>query len=101
MTDDNRAAILAEKTSGAVGASYLLINNAALVNDPVRLWKTKALEFERLADAKDQGGTNRLSYLSPAMTERDGGVVVAPKLWLLLQDVAGVGTLLFVVRRNM
>lgn len=76
VAEENKVALWAEKTLAAHGAPDLLINNAALINDPAPLWRVPAARFNQLIDVNIKGVANVLRHFLPAMVERKAGVVV-------------------------
>jgi NAD(P)-dependent dehydrogenase (short-subunit alcohol dehydrogenase family) len=76
VTEENKVALWAEKTLAAHGAPDLLINNAALMNDPAPLWKVPAGQFNRLVDVNLKGVAAVIRHFVPAMVERKTGVIV-------------------------
>lgn len=60
----------------ARGPVDLLINNAALMNNPRPLWKITAEEFDRLMRVNVSGTANVIRHLVPAMVARGAGVIV-------------------------
>jgi NAD(P)-dependent dehydrogenase (short-subunit alcohol dehydrogenase family) len=61
---------------GRHGPPDLLINNAAVMNDPANLWDVPAIDFDRLIDVNIKGVANVLRAFLPAMVTRKAGVVV-------------------------
>ena len=59
-----------------VGAPDLLLNNAAVINDPAPLWEVSAEEFGQVVDVNIKGVANVLRHAVPIMIERGEGVVV-------------------------
>ena len=53
----------------------LVINNAALMNDPAPLWETSAADFGRLMDVNVDGTVNVIRALVPAMIAAGRGVI--------------------------
>lgn len=76
VTEENKVALWAEKTLAAHGAPDLLINNAALINDPAPLWQVPAAEFNRLIDVNIKGVACVIRHFVPAMIGRKTGVIV-------------------------
>ena len=76
VTEENRVALWAEKVLAGPGAPDLLINNAALMNQPAPLWSVPAKEFNRLIDVNVKGVANVLRHFVPAMVARRQGVIV-------------------------
>lgn len=60
----------------ARGPVDLLINNAALMNDPGPLWTIAAADFDRLMSVNVNGVANVIRHLVPAMVARGAGVIV-------------------------
>jgi NAD(P)-dependent dehydrogenase (short-subunit alcohol dehydrogenase family) len=76
VAEENKVALWAEKTLAAHGAPDLLINNAALMNDPAPLWRVPAGQFNKLVDVNLKGVANVIRHFVPAMVERKTGVIV-------------------------
>lgn len=76
VTEENKVALWAEKTLAAHGAPDLLINNAAVMNDPAPLWKVPAAQFNKLVDVNVKGVACVIRHFVPAMVERKAGVIV-------------------------
>jgi NAD(P)-dependent dehydrogenase (short-subunit alcohol dehydrogenase family) len=60
----------------ARGPVDLLINNAALMNDPRPLWEISAADFDRLMSVNVSGVANVIRHIVPAMVARRVGVIV-------------------------
>lgn len=60
----------------ATGPPDLLVNNAALINEPAPLWEVPAEELSRVVDVNVKGVANVLRSALPAMLGRGRGVVV-------------------------
>ena len=58
------------------GAPDLLLNNAALMNQPAKLWEVPAEEFGQLIDVNVKGVVNVIRSFLPAMLARKKGVIV-------------------------
>lgn len=54
----------------------LLINNAAVINNPAPLWQVPSEEFSNLIDVNIKGVANVIRHFVPAMIERKSGIVV-------------------------
>lgn len=76
VAEESKVALWAEKTLAAHGAPDLLINNAALMNDPAPLWRVPAGQFNKLIDVNIKGVANVIRHFVPAMVERKSGVIV-------------------------
>jgi NAD(P)-dependent dehydrogenase (short-subunit alcohol dehydrogenase family) len=70
-----KVSIWAEKLLG-FGVPDILINNAALMNDPAPLWQVPADKFAQLMSVNVNGVANVIRALAPAMVERRRGVIV-------------------------
>src|SRR5262249_33712383 len=66
----------ARRLIGAGAVPELLVNNAALMNDPKPLWEVSAEEFDRLIDVNVKGVVNVIRAFAPAMAARGRGVIV-------------------------
>ena len=73
---DSKVARWAEDVLGRHGAPDFLINNAALMNQPARLWEIEAAAFDRLMAVNVNGITNVIRYFVPAMVKAGRGVIV-------------------------
>ena len=58
------------------GPLDFLINNAAVMNTPARLWQVPADEFDRLVKVNISGVANIIRHFVPAMVERKSGIIV-------------------------
>src|SRR5204863_10161830 len=76
VTDAATVAHWAEGVLERHGAPDLLLNNAAVMNDPAPLWRVPAEAFDRLIDVNVKGVANVIRCFVPAMVERGRGVVV-------------------------
>ena len=75
VTQPVKVAIWAERVLGR-GVPDLLINNAAVMNDPAPLWEISAEKFAQLMAINVNGVANVIRVLVPAMVERQRGVIV-------------------------
>jgi NAD(P)-dependent dehydrogenase (short-subunit alcohol dehydrogenase family) len=66
----------ADRLLAAHGPPDLLINNAALMNDPAPLWEVPAEQFDVLIDVNVKGVANVIRAFVPAMVGRQSGVIV-------------------------
>lgn len=66
----------AERLLADHGAPHLVINNAALMNDPAPLWEVPPAEFARLMAVNVQGTLNVVRAFVPAMIAAGRGVIV-------------------------
>jgi NAD(P)-dependent dehydrogenase (short-subunit alcohol dehydrogenase family) len=76
VTEENRVALWSEKILAVHGAPDLLINNAALMNQPAPLWKVPSAEFNKLIDVNIKGVANVLRHFVPSMVAAKKGVIV-------------------------
>lgn len=76
VSDDASVAAFAAAALEALGAPDLLINNAALMNDPAPLWEVPASEFDTLTAVNINGTANAIRHFTPAMIARGSGVIV-------------------------
>ena len=76
VADTTRVEMWAEKVLGVHGVPDLLINNAALMNDPAPLWAVPADKFSRLIDVNIKGVANVIRAFVPAMVKAKKGVIV-------------------------
>ncbi len=58
------------------GPPDLLLNNAALMNAPAKLWEIGPEEFDALTSVNINGVANVIRHLAPAMVARRSGVIV-------------------------
>jgi len=75
VTQPVKVSIWAERVL-ANGAPDILINNAALMNDPAPLWEISAEKFNQLMAVNINGTANVIRSLLPSMLERKKGVIV-------------------------
>jgi NAD(P)-dependent dehydrogenase (short-subunit alcohol dehydrogenase family) len=76
VTEPVKVGLWAERVLGIHGAPDLLINNAALMNDPAPLWEVPAEKFSRLIDVNIKGTANVIRAFTPAMVKAGRGVIV-------------------------
>ncbi len=76
VADTARVGLWAEKVLGVHGVPDILINNAALMNDPAPLWAVPADEFSRLIDVNIKGVANVIRAFVPEMVKAKKGVIV-------------------------
>jgi len=60
----------------AQGTPDLVINNAALINQPASLWKVPVAEFDQLIDVNIKGTVNVIRAFVPAMIQARKGIIV-------------------------
>jgi NAD(P)-dependent dehydrogenase (short-subunit alcohol dehydrogenase family) len=66
----------AVRTLAEFGPPDLLVNNAAVMNQPASLWEIAVEEFDHLIDVNVKGAFRVLRAFLPSMVERRRGVVV-------------------------
>jgi NAD(P)-dependent dehydrogenase (short-subunit alcohol dehydrogenase family) len=76
VAEENKVALWSEHALARHGAPDVLINNAALMNNPAPLWAVPAAEFNRLIDVNIKGVANVIRHFVPAMVARKSGVIV-------------------------
>jgi NAD(P)-dependent dehydrogenase (short-subunit alcohol dehydrogenase family) len=76
VTEETKVSIWADKVSASHGVPDILINNAALMNDPAPFWRVPAKDFNRLIDVNIKGVANVIRCFVPAMVERKSGVII-------------------------
>lgn len=76
VTDDEAVATFCADAGKATGVPDLLVNNAALMNDPAPLWEIPAKQFAALTDVNINGVANLIRHTVPLMIDRGSGVVV-------------------------
>lgn len=76
VASDCQVAEWSESVLSAGPVPDLILNNAAVMNDPKPLWEIAADEFERLFDVNVGGTVNIIRHYLPAMLARKTGVVV-------------------------
>ena len=65
-----------ETVSATHGAPDIIINNAAMVNEPAPLWEVPSAEFAKLIDINVKGVFNVIRAFLPEMIQRGQGVIV-------------------------
>jgi len=76
VSQANKVSVWYETVSASHGAPDLIINNAALMNEPAPLWEISPAEFKQLIDVNVTGVFNVIRYFVPDMVARGSGVVV-------------------------
>lgn len=76
VTEPVRVDIWAERVTGVHGNPDILINNAALMNEPAPLWKVPPQEFSKLIDVNIKGVANVIRAFVPGMVKAGSGVIV-------------------------
>lgn len=76
VRDSVAVAAWAERILGKYGPPDLLINNAAVMNNPTPLWHISDAEFDKLIDVNIKGVANVLRGFVGAMVNQNRGVIV-------------------------
>ncbi|MDR2462656.1 MAG: SDR family NAD(P)-dependent oxidoreductase [Verrucomicrobiales bacterium] len=76
VADDDAVKNFARHALESYGAPDLLVNNAALINQPKPLWTISAAEFDALVGVNISGNANLIRHFVPAMIARKRGVIV-------------------------
>lgn len=76
IASDCQVAEWAESVLAGGQVPDLILNNAALMNDPKPLWEINAQEMERLLDVNVGGTANIIRHFVPAMLPKKSGVIV-------------------------
>ena len=76
VADASRVEDWAAESLQRFGAPDLLLNNAALINEPATLWQVSSEEFDRVLAVNVSGTANLVRAFVPAMIEHGRGVVV-------------------------
>ena len=73
---DREVAAWAKELLNRTGPPDLLVNNAAIINHPEKLWEIPAAEFDQVVDINIKGVVNVLRHFVGAMIEHGTGVIV-------------------------
>lgn len=76
ISDDVSVAGFARQVLDNLGTPDLVINNAALMNDPAPLWKIPADEFDRLTAVNINGIANVIRHFAGDMIRQGSGIIV-------------------------
>jgi NAD(P)-dependent dehydrogenase (short-subunit alcohol dehydrogenase family) len=76
VAHDDQVAEFCQAAKAVAGPPDLLLNNAAIVNDPAPLWKISADEFDRLTSININGTANMIRHALPMMIDHGRGVLV-------------------------
>ena len=76
VSDDLSVKEFAEQVVKTCGSPDLLVNNAALMNDPAPLWEIPAAEFDRLTAVNINGIANVIRHFTGPMISHGSGVIV-------------------------
>ena len=76
VADENSVQEWVGKTLMNYSPPDLLINNAAIINQPAPVWKVDSEEFSQLIDINIKGVANVIRHFVPAMISRGSGIIV-------------------------
>ena len=76
VAHDDEVSAFCHAAKSATGPPDLLLNNAAIVNEPAELWTISADEFDRLAAININGTANMIRHTVPMMIDHGRGVIV-------------------------
>lgn len=76
VSDDSQVEIFCRDAFQQTGPPDLLINNAAIVNNPASLWQIPAADFDRLMAININGTANMIRHTVPMMIESNTGIIV-------------------------
>lgn len=76
VVDDGQVETFCSGAEREVGTPDLLLNNAALMNEPAPLWEVSAEEFSTLVDVNIKGVANVLRHAVPRMITAGRGIAV-------------------------
>lgn len=76
VTDEASVTRFAEQIGSRIGAPDLLINSAALMNEPAPLWQVPTKEFSELMEVNLTGVHRIISAFTPSMISAKSGVIV-------------------------
>ena len=76
VSNDLSVKAFAEQVVKTHGSPDLLVNNAAIMNDPAPLWEIPAAEFDRLTAVNINGIANVIRHFTGPMISHGSGVIV-------------------------
>lgn len=76
VADDDQVQAWARSVLAAGVVPDLLINNAAVMNDPAPLWEISSDEFQSLISVNISGTANVIRHFVPSMVKKKRGVIV-------------------------
>lgn len=76
VADDREVEQFCREAFSQTGAPDLLINNAAIVNEPASLWEIPAKDFDRLTAININGTANMIRHTVPIMLREGYGMIV-------------------------
>lgn len=76
VAHDDEVAAFCQAAESITGPPDLLLNNAAIVNEPAPLWEISAEEFDRLSAININGTANMIRHAVPMMIDHGRGIIV-------------------------
>lgn len=76
VANDDHVARWAKATVSVLGVPDLLINNAAVLAQPAKLWEVPVREFDESVDVNIKGVANVIRHYVPQMLRRKKGVII-------------------------
>jgi NAD(P)-dependent dehydrogenase (short-subunit alcohol dehydrogenase family) len=76
VRNDDEVRDWAWRVTDRFGAADMVINNAALANDPAPLWRVPRNQFDAIVDVNIKGAVNVIRHFVPPMLEGRSGVIV-------------------------
>ncbi len=76
VSSDHSVSEFCSEALEIAGAPDLVINNAAMINNPAPLWKIGADEFDQLTAVNINGVANVIRHALPSMLAEEKGIVV-------------------------
>lgn len=76
MADDAQVSTWAKRLLPGHDAPDLLLNNAAVMNQPAPLWEINPGEFSFVIDVNIKGVANVIRHFAPALIKHGSGVIV-------------------------
>ncbi len=76
VSRDESIASAAKQILNQFGSPHLLINNAAIMNNPSPLWEVSATEFDQLSAVNINGVANMIRHFVPSMIQSKHGIIV-------------------------
>ena len=73
---DESIAVAAQQIINQFGSPHLLINNAAIMNNPAPLWEVSAKEFDEMSAVNINGVANMIRHFVPSMIQDCRGIIV-------------------------
>lgn len=73
---DESIASAAKRIINQFGSPDLLINNAAIMNNPAPLWQVSAKEFDEMSAVNINGVANMIRHFVPSMIRSRRGIIV-------------------------